>query len=156
MGKKEEALQFIEGATDEQLEAVSKVFAPAETKVETPTVETPAAPVVAAAEAKEETEEEYLAKAPKSLQASIKEGLRVAKEKRAASIKSLKDSGRCDLTDEQFAGKTQEELDSLVKLAGIKAAVDYSAQGGPRAAAEGQKVPAAPDMSAAIRAARKQ
>lgn len=165
---KEQIAKFLETATDEQIKALSAVVetpAPAATeeKVETPaapaaTVETPAAVVTEektpAVAAKAPTFEDLLNAADQPTRDAIEAGRKVGAEKRAASIKVLKDSGRCDLTDAELASMPQAQLDSLVKLAGAPA-VDFSGQGGPRAAANApQEMPAAPDLTAAVKAAR--
>lgn len=167
---KEQIVKFLETATDEQVKAMSAVAEPpapaaaTETKVETPAaapaaetkVETPAAetkvetPAVAA---KSPTFEELLEKADQPTRDAIEAGKKVGSEKRAASIKALKDTGRCELTDAELASKSQDELDRLVKLAG-SAAVNFSVAGGPKAQDGAVVIPAAPDMTAAVKAAR--
>lgn len=80
-----------------------------------------------------------------------------AEAKRTVTIKALKDTGRCKISDEVLAAKTQAELDQLVELAGTpKAATDFSGQGGPKDTTGGDKtkVAAAPDMVGAIKASR--
>jgi hypothetical protein len=62
------------------------------------------------------------------------DAVKVAAEKRAASVKTLKDSGRCTIADEKLNAMTQDELDGLVKLMGAPApkaktaTVDFSAR----------------------------
>ncbi len=100
------------------------------------------------------TFEELLAHAPGDVRAAINAGVDAAKAKKAAAIKTLQDSKRCDLTTEQLNAKTQTELDALVKLAGSPA-VDNSGRGMPRVAGQETTAPAAPDFNAAVRAAAK-
>ncbi len=164
---KEQIAKFLETATDEQVKALSAVVetpAPAattETKVETPAVEakveTPAAvetkvetPAVAA---KAPTFEELLNAADQPTRDAINSAKQVGNEKRAASIKALKDTGRCELTDAELGTKSQSELDQLVKLAGA-AAVNFAAAGGSKAQEGAVVIPSAPDMTAAVKAAR--
>lgn len=158
---KEQIVKFLETATDEQVKALSAVVetpapaatteTPVETKVETK-VETPVAEP-AAASAKTPTFEELLEKADQPTRDAINEGKRVGSEKRAASIKALKDTGRCELTDAELATKSQAELDQLVKLAGT-APVSFVGAGASRPQEPAQEIPQAPDMTAAVRAAR--
>lgn len=98
---------------------------------------------------------EAVAMVPEAEQAPFKAYQATQVEKKNATIKVLKDSGRCDLTDEVLQAKSQTELDQLVKLSGSKP-VDFSAAGTSRTAAEQQPntVPAAPDLAASIRAAQ--
>lgn len=149
--KRCELTKFLETATDAQLAALSAVVEGKQ--VEDPK---PAEQPKAAEAAKPQTFEEVLATAAPEIRESIAEGLRVSQAKKTASIKTLKDSGRCDLTDEQLSALPQGELDKLVKLAGIRAAVDFSGLGAPRADQDTSKdAPAAPDLNARILAAKK-
>lgn len=150
--KKEDVLTKLDGATPEQLEAIGKVFEPA--VVATPAVVAEPAVAAAVKPVVAKTEAEILALASPEMRDALTEGFRVGKERKAVSIKTLQDSGRCDLTAEQLGAKSQGELDSLVKLAGIKVAVDFSGQGTARVADTDQAPPPAPDLTAAIRAAR--
>lgn len=57
------------------------------------------------------------------------DAVKVAADKRAASVKTLKDSGRCTITDEKLNAMSQDELDGLVKLMGdVKAPTNKVAQ----------------------------
>jgi hypothetical protein len=110
--------------------------------------------VKAASAPKPPTFEELLAAAPAEVRASITAGVEKAQAAKVATIKVLRDSKRCDHTDEQLKAMSQGDLDKLVKLADIKAAVDYSGQGMPRPDGNApQGVPPAPDLNAAIKAA---
>lgn len=104
------------------------------------------------------TFDDVLATADADTRASINEGIRVAKERKAVTIKALKDTGRCDLTDAELASKSQSDLDTLVKLAGsnVRAAVDFGVNAPKQQANETQEVAAPPDLGAAVRAARGQ
>jgi hypothetical protein len=159
---KEQIAKFLETATDEQVKALSavaepptpaateeKVETPAAAVVETPKVETPAV----ASAPKAPTFEEMLATAEPSVRDAIAEGQRVGAEKRATTVKALKDTGRCELTDKELAAMSQAQLDQLVKLAG-SAKVDFSAAGLSRPQESANEIPAAPDLTAAVRAAR--
>lgn len=76
-----------------------------------------------------------------------------AEAKRVATIKALKDTGRCELSDEALGRMTQAELDSLVKLAGGNKTVDFSGQA-PRDAQAPAQAPEAPSLIDAVKAAR--
>jgi len=125
--KREDVLKLIETATDEQLEAVGKAFAPAAEVI------VPATPVVVdvpAVAAKAKTFAELVAEASPDVRDAINEGARIGREKKNATIATLKASGRCDLTDDQLKVMTQADLDKLVKLANVTVeAVDFSAAG---------------------------
>lgn len=156
---KEAITKFLESATPEQLAALGKVIEPgtAAAAVVTTPVVAAAAAVEQKAEVKAATFEEVLATADEDTRASINEGIRVAKERKLATITALKATGRCDLTDAQLQAKSQSELDQLVKLAGsnVRAAIDFSANAAHvDANAAEQTVAAPPDLGAAIRAAR--
>lgn len=76
------------------------------------------------------TAEEYLASLPADVADSVRQGMKIAEQRKAASIKALKDTGRCKLSDASLSSKTQDELDNLLELAGVKTqpqAVDFSA-----------------------------
>jgi hypothetical protein len=77
-------------------------------------------------------------------------------EKRTSTIRALKATGRCTISDEDLASKSQAELDQLLALAGSKPAVDFGGQGAPRAAEQNDEnvAPAAPNLTDRIRAAR--
>lgn len=155
MKTKAELVTFLETATEEQLQALS---AAAEGKK-------PEAPVVAAAAVetpKTPSFDELLASAPAETRDAIQEGVRIGKEKKAATIKALKDTGRCTFSDEALGAMSQAQLDQLVSLAGsnVRAAVDHSVNG-PRDNAvrdasqnEGDGPDAPPSMTEAITAAR--
>lgn len=154
--KKSELVKFLETATDAQLEALSKAIeTPAPAVVPAPVAE----PVVASAP-KAKTEAEFLADAPAEIRETLEAGLRVGRATKAATIKTLKDSGRCSFSDEALNAKNQDELNQMVALAGITVAasapVDFSGQALPRvpAAAGSNQAPAPADLNAAIKAAR--
>ncbi len=161
---KEQINKFLETATDEQVKALSavvetpapaatepKVEAPAAAVVEAPKVEAPA-PVASAA--KTPTFEEVLAAAEPSVRDAITAAKTIGDEKRGATIKALKDTGRCSMSDQELNAMSQAQLDNLVKLAGA-AAVDFSAAGSSRDQTTNDKaIPSAPSVVDAIRAAR--
>lgn len=145
---------FLEGASEEQLARFEAQIPadPAPVAAAAPKVEE--IPVVQpkAAEAPK-TAAEYAAAAPEAYRAEVVAGVKAAQENRAATITTLKASGRCKLTDEQLATYDQAGLDQLVELAGGKAAeVDYSGRGPARATEQHQEAPAAPSLVAAIQA----
>lgn len=158
-----EALKkFIDTATPEQMKALSTAAgekpeaaapvaaAPAAAAV----VETPVVPAVA--EVKEPTFADLMAKASPAVKAQYESTLQAAASKKTATIKALKDTGRCSLTDAQLEAKEQAELDSLVALSGAPK-IDFGGQGGPKDLATGsnEAAPAPPDMAARILASRK-
>lgn len=100
--------------------------------------------------------ESYFASLPKSVADSIKQGMRIAEQRKQASIKALKDTNRCKLTDAQMNEMTQDELDNLMELAGVSTqpqSVDFSVNQ-PRDLASQNEVQAPPDFFAAARTAR--
>lgn len=141
---------LFENASDEQFARLESLIPAAEV----------VAPVVAAAIPEVKTAsaaptfEDILATASPEVRDSIAEGMRVGAAKREATIKTLKDSGRCDYTDAQFKAMSQADLDRLVKLANVKAAVDFSGQAPRQTEVATPEAPAAPDLGAAIRASR--
>lgn len=167
--------KFLETASDAQLDNLEKLAgegAPAASTTAAPAAAAPAAvatpaavpavaaPAVAAAP-KAPTADEFVASAPSEIGDVLRDAMAQAKGRKDATIKVLVGSGRCDLNEATLGAKSQSELDSLVKLAGlaaIPAQVDYSAKGVSRAAntTESQVVPAAPDLTTAIRASRGQ
>jgi hypothetical protein len=160
--KAEDIITKLAGASAEQLEAIGKVFEPVAV-VETPAVETPVAETVVvetpAAEvvaAKASTFEEVLALASPEVQAQVKAAAAAVVAKKTATVATIKASGRNTFTDEQLNGKSQEELDAIVKLADVKVAVDFGGRGGAKdQTGSNEEVPAVPDLTAAIRAAAK-
>jgi hypothetical protein len=166
--KKEELVKFLETATEDQIKALSAVVEkPAEqpAAVAAPAaaaVVTPAAPAAPATEivdaAKPVTIEDLMAKASPEVKAQFDANVKAAADKHAVTIKALKDTGRCTISDEVLKAKTQVELDQLLALAGkpaVTASVDFGGQGAPRVAAEGESkgVPDVPNLADAIRVA---
>lgn len=159
---KEQIAKFLETATDEQVKALSAVVETPAATTEQPqvektvAVETPAAattqPAAAAAQVKTPTFEEVLAAASQADRDAFNAGKAAGEVKRAETIKALKDTGRCSFSDTELASKTQSELEQLVKLAGTPK-VDFSVAGASRVEGQ-QEIPAAPDLTAAVRAAR--
>lgn len=126
--KREDLIAKIGTMSDEQLDKV--VLEPETPAVVETVVETPA---VAAAP----TFETLLAAAPVELRESIESNMRAASSRKTATIKTLKDSGRCDLSDAKLQAMSQVELDALVKLAGVQPATDFSAAGSARVPDQG-------------------
>ena len=161
---KEAIVKFLEAATPEQIaalgatiegtnpavkaaqEAQAKAEADLKAAQEKAAVDVKAATDKAAADVKTAQEDPAYV-AFKAAEAAKKE----------ATIKALKDTGRCKMTDEVLASKTQAELDQLVELAGApKAAVDFSGVGASReVAAKDKTVPPPADLSAALAARNK-
>lgn len=149
----------LEGATDEQLAAIGKVFEPA-VVTPAPAAVTPVAETPAVATAKTPTFEEVLSAAPSDVQQAIRTATRQAAATKEATIKALKDSGRNTFSDEQLNGFSQDQLDALKTLAGITkpvvAATDFSGAGAPREEkTETTRVAAAPSLTDAVIASRK-
>lgn len=142
--KLEDVLAFLGSASDCDKKALRSALG---------VTETPApAPVVA--ETKPATFEEVLALASPDVKAQFTEQTRVAGEKKAATIKALKDSGRCNFSDEQLNAFDQKQLDNLAALAAVAAPkVDFSAAA-PRVNNESERIAPPPSMADAIRAAR--
>jgi hypothetical protein len=154
-----ELVKFLETATEDQVKALSAaVEAKVEPKVE-PKAEATAIRVetekAEKTEPKAPTFDEVLATATPEVRDSIRAGVKIAADKKTATIAALKATGRNDFADEQLASKSQCELDRMLKLADVKAAVDFSGRGTARET-EKTEAPAAPDLTAAIRAARGQ
>ena len=116
-------------------------------------VETPE-PVVAAAPAKTPTFAELLATADPATRAAIESGVRAAAATKAASIKALKDSGRCAFSDETLEAMDQASLDNMTALAQIAPATDFSVSGAPKVPTVPTTVAPPADLRAAILAAR--
>lgn len=148
------AALFNEKATDEHVGALAALIDRAPEKVEV-IKEVKVEVVKEVPVGAPKTLAEAVAMVPEAEQAPFKAYQATQVEKKNATIKVLKDSGRCDLTEEILQAKSQTELDQLVKLSGSKP-VDFSAAGTSRTATEQQSntVPAAPDLAASIRAAQ--
>jgi hypothetical protein len=170
-----EITKYLETATPAQLEALSaiiqpptpealkaaadKIAADEKAAADLKAADDKAAADLKAAEAAKHahvpTFDELLATATPEMRDSLAEGLRIGKEKKAATVKLLLESKRCDMTDAELTAMSQVDLDKLVKLADIKtAAVDFSGLGQPRVDAP-KDVPPAPDINARILAANK-
>jgi hypothetical protein len=162
---KDQLAKFLETATEDQIKALSVAAGekPAEQPAAAAVVQ-PAAAAVAtpapAAEVKEPTLEDLMAKASPDVQAQFKASQTAANDKKAATVKALKDTGRCTIADASLQSKSQEELDQLLALAGAptSSSVDFGGQGSPRAAGAGDEknsVPAPVDLNARILAKKK-
>jgi hypothetical protein len=83
------------------------------------------------------------------------DAVKVMTDRKAATVKALMATGRCDLTEAQLTEKSQADLDQLVKLAGsnVRQAIDFGGQGSPRVAETTQAAPVAPSLSDALKAA---
>lgn len=164
---KEQFTKFLESATPEQLAAVASIIEGKENpavKAAQDAQATAASELKTAQDAQAKAEADLKAATeaqPAALEAAVKAAmeapevkaaLALAGERKAATIKALMDTKRCDKTEEQLKALSQAELDSMVKLAGSKP-VDYSGQAA-RGVDQEQTVPAAPDTVAAIKAAR--
>lgn len=152
---KEKVTAFLEKATPEQVAALMATVEPKVAEVAAPVVAAAAPVVPAVVEPKAPTFDEILATADPATRSAIAEGRRLGLERKATTIKALKDTKRCTFTDPQLEAMDQAGLDQLVALAGsnVRAAVDFSAQT-PKVAAEGENdqesAPEAPDMIAAL------
>lgn len=160
---KEAIVKALETASPEQVKAMTEAFEGTNPAVKA------AAEATAKAEADVKAANDKAAADVKAAQDKAAADVKAAQEdpeyvafkaaqdaKRTATIKTLKDTGRCKLTDEQLKAMSQAELDNLVTLAGTpKVATDFSGQIA-RAAGDGEQVaaPPAPDMAAAIKANR--
>lgn len=104
--------------------------------------------------------ESYFATLPSTVADSIRQGMKIAEQRKAMAIKTLKDTGRCKYTDAQLNEMTQDQLSMLMDLAGVTTQpqpVDFSLNQ-PRVAATGNgtEVPAAPDFFATVRSLGRQ
>jgi hypothetical protein len=129
----EENAKFLEGATDEQITALETAVTPKEVvkeveKIVEKQVEVPVQPKTLA----EAIGVLKAAKADEAAVASYDAFVAAEAARKTATIKALKDTGKCQFTDEQLAGKDQTELDQLVALSGAKT-VSFAGQA-PRAA----------------------
>lgn len=154
---KEQIAKFLETATEDQIKALS--VAAGEKPAEQPAaVAAPAAAVVAqpaAVEVKEPTLEDLIAKSSPEVQAAHAASVKASGDAKAATIKSLKDTGRCTIADKDLEAKSQAELDQLLALSGAPkaVAVDFGGQGAPKVAGAGDEkntVPAPPNMNERI------
>ncbi len=159
---KEAIAKFLETATPEQLAAITgavegtnpavkaaqeaavKAAADLKAAQDKSAADLKAAEEKAAADLKAATEApEYVA---------FKAAAQAAKD---ASIKALKETGRCDMTDEALKAMSQVELDRLVKLAGApKVATDFSGGAARVADTSAKEAPAAPSLIAACQATK--
>lgn len=168
---KEQFVKFLENATETQLASIAAVIegkenatvkaaqdaqatAEAALKAANETAVTAQEVAIKAAnDAAQVAQEAAVEAAKKEVLESpdVKAAMALAGERKAATIKALMDTKRCDKTEEQLKALSQAELDSMVKLAGSKP-VDFSGQAA-RGVDQAETVPAAPDTVAAIRAA---
>jgi hypothetical protein len=161
---KAEDEKFLEGLTEEQFKAfetrADEQVTAAQAKADANAAKADANAAKADADAAKAvgqpeapTFESLLKAAPADVREAIEQGQRAAKERKAATIQQLRDSKRCDLTDEQLNAKSQAELDALVKLMGAVMTVDFSGQA-PRTPGQGEQkdAPSAPDLVAAVKA----
>lgn len=123
---KTEQADELEKAPDtviESLEAAATALA------EPPKKEDPPAPEKKEDPPKVLTVDEYIAAAPPALQSVLRENLRVAEAAKTAKIEALKATKKCDFTDDELKALSTEQLDKIIKMAGITtptALVDYS------------------------------
>lgn len=119
-------------------------------------------PPTRSAEAQDVTLDALLAKADPDTQSAFQNIKAAAASRKAASIAALKASGRNKFTDEQLNAKSQQELDTIVELAGLAVAgapVDFTGRhaGTPPSQGDADRVvPKPPDLYGAVRAARGQ
>jgi hypothetical protein len=138
------AEQKVEPKTEPKIEPKTELKAE-------PKIELKAEPAVAAAGA--QTAEQFISAAPPELQDSLRDGMRMATEKRETLIRTLKDTGRCPFSDDQLKAKSTGELEQLATLAAvppISNVIDFSAAAGARAAASVNEVPPPPSFVAAV------
>lgn len=152
---------WLEQVPEERLSALES--APATAPAATPPAATvPAATTVAAAVAPvattttvaEVTAEEYISKAPKDIQESLREGLRVQQERRSGYIAALKATGRCAFTDAEMAAMPTDQLERLMKLAEVPEPPSFVGRLNTRTNKGPEPVPAPPNLQEKIRANR--
>lgn len=71
------------------------------------------------ANAKPQTVEEFIAQAPAEMQEVMKSSLKLHSDKKLATIKALKDSGRCKFSDEKLNAMSLSDLEDLAELANV-------------------------------------
>lgn len=71
------------------------------------------------ANAKPQTVEEFIAQAPREMQEVMSSSLKLHNDRKQATIKALKDSGRCKFSDEYLAAQSLGDLENLAELASV-------------------------------------
>lgn len=149
----------LEACSEAELDALASQTRDGRIEALISSTKTPAAPVAAAAAATSkvaQTVDEFINSAPTGMQDALRSGVKAAEAKRTASIKALKDTGRCQYSDAELGAMSQTQLDTLVTLSGAAVAtvsgVDFGGQGAPRVAQNGDAAPAAPSVRAALAA----
>lgn len=66
-----------------------------------------------------QTTEEFIAQAPAEMQEVLKQSLKLHSDQKVATIKALKDSGRCKFSDERLNAMSLSDLSDLLELAQI-------------------------------------
>ena len=149
-------------AIEASVQATPEPEAPAPAPTPAPVVSAAAPPVVAptapvVAGASPATAEAYISAAPADMQDALREGLRMATEKRNGVIASLKASGRCDYSDAELAAMSTHGLERLAKLAAVpppvQAPVDFAGIGMPRFNGSNDTIDPPPSLIDNIRAA---
>lgn len=122
-----------------------------------PKPETPTTPETLSA--KPQTVADYIANAPAEVADILRSAVATQNAVKATTIKALKDTGRCDLTDAELQAMPIGQLRSLAKMANVattEAPTDFSLNIPPRVADSGdESIPAPASMVDAFRAAKK-
>jgi hypothetical protein len=93
----------------------------------------------------EQVFQQFLNTVPAGMRDSVIELRASAQSKKAATIKALKDTARCNYSDEELQAMSQSQLDKLVTLAAVPETVTYAARGVPNATRPAG-VPPPPDV----------
>lgn len=149
-GWTEETRPFLETCTDDQLTTLeTKVIVAAQNPAPKPPASpspTPSSPSPSPSPAPSPqppshvvdpepvTLASLIAAAPPDVRNAFASLTAAAATKKAASIATLKGTGRCKFSDEQLNAMDQTALDSMVELVGAAAPVNYAGLGMPRAA----------------------
>lgn len=157
----EEHFSTLEGAQPSQPATPPSTPATPPAAPQAPTT-TPTAPATPAAEpaanptamsTSPQTADQFInSVADPDLRQSLREGMRMASERRQSLIASLKATGRNKFTDQQLAEKTTDELIMLTELAAVPPPVTFEGRGLPRVASgnDGYAVDAAPSFSESV------
>ena len=169
---------ILEACTDEQFKALEDAAKEPEQPATPPPAQPPATPPADAppatpppatppatppttasgtitAGAPAQTEEQYINAAPAGLRDSLREGLRIAKERRATILAALKATNRCDIPEAELAAMSTDGLERLLKLADVPAPASFAGLPVAASAVNTGRVSPPPDMVASIRAAKK-
>lgn len=93
---------------------------------------------------KPQTVEEFIAQAPAEMQEVMKSSLKLHSDKKQATIKALKDSGRCKFSDEKLNAMSLGDLEDLAELANVPSYAGVALPHANKSSQEDDSVTAAP------------